>query len=161
LAVALHRCLGRKAAHVGGCHELLQELPQCLGLGVDVDLVLPFEFRPHGSELRLCALRRLDVVHDVDVNIIENDHVGVDALFALVQNVAEDDTRVSRRNLDGCLDVDKVVRADVLRWWALNNLEVTKCCKLDCEILQCLGRLVHEKHVKHNVKLVHLHMLAH
>lgn len=163
LAVAAQACLGSQAFHVCHLHEARKEVSQTLAslqLGVDVDLVLPFEFGPHGSELRLRALRRLDVVHDVDVNIVENNDIGVDSLLALVQYVAENDTRVGRRNLDGCLDVDKVVRADILRWWALYNLEVAKRCKLDGEILQCLCRLVDEEHVKHNVKLMHLKILA-
>ena len=83
LAVALHRCLGRQTAHVGTRHQLLQELAQCLGLRVDVDLVFPFKLGPHCPELCLCALCRLDVVHDVDVHIIEDDHIRVDALLAV------------------------------------------------------------------------------
>lgn len=60
---------------------MLQEIAERLGLGVDVDLVLPLKLGPHGPELRFCALRGLDVVHDVDVDVIENDDVGVNTLL--------------------------------------------------------------------------------
>ena len=81
LAVAFHRRLGGQTAHVGACHELLQKFAQRLGLGVNVDLVLPLKLGPHGPELCFGALRRLDVVHDINVDIVENDHVGVHSLF--------------------------------------------------------------------------------
>jgi len=67
-------------------------------------------------------LCRLDVVHDVDMHVVQDDHVGVDALFAFVKHVAEDDTGVGRRNLDGRLQVDEVVRANVLCRWSLDDL---------------------------------------
>ena len=56
------------------------------------------------------------------MHVVQDDHVGVDALFAFVKHVAEDDTGVGRRNLDGRLQVDEVVRANVLCRWSLDDL---------------------------------------
>jgi hypothetical protein len=83
LTVALHGRLGRETAHVGRCHELLEELAQSLGFGIDVDLVFPLELRPHCPELRLSALRGFDVVHDVHMDVVENDNVRINALLAV------------------------------------------------------------------------------
>ena len=46
-------------------------------VGVDRDLVLPFKLRPHLTELSVRTTRRHDVVHDVNVDVIENDTVTV------------------------------------------------------------------------------------
>ena len=81
LAVTLHRRFGSQTAHVRAGHQLLQELAQCLGFGVDVDLVFPLKLSPHGSELCLCALCWFDVVHDIDMYVVEYDHIRVDSLL--------------------------------------------------------------------------------
>jgi hypothetical protein len=82
LAIALHTCLWRQARHVGGCHELLEKITQCFGLGVDIDLVFPFEFGPHCSELCFSAVSGFDIVHDVYMYVVKDNDVGVDSLFA-------------------------------------------------------------------------------
>ena len=100
----------------------------------------------------------LDVVHDVHMNVIENDDVGIDTFLTvvvvsrvqirqfasldlpLVYYVTEDNTSIGRRDwsesvwanewldrqrtLDSSLQIDKVVRTNILRWWTLNDLEV-------------------------------------
>ena len=44
---------------------------------VDGDLVLPLKLSPHLTELGVGTTRGHDVVHDVNVNVIENDAVTV------------------------------------------------------------------------------------
>jgi hypothetical protein len=58
--------------------------------------------------------------------------------------------------LNSGLQIDEVVRADILCSRAFNNLEVAEGRKFDGEVLQCLGRLVDEKDVKHDIELVNL-----
>ncbi len=41
--------------------------------GIDVDPVLPLELGPHAPELRFVACSRFDIVHDVDMDITEDD----------------------------------------------------------------------------------------
>ncbi len=41
------------------------------------DLVFPLELSPHASELHIWAAGRADVVHDVDVDVIEHHHAAV------------------------------------------------------------------------------------
>lgn len=53
-------------------------------------LVLPFKFCPHASELHVRAAGRADVIHDVNVNVIENHHTAVCICCGLIHNVAED-----------------------------------------------------------------------
>lgn len=77
LAIPLHTRLGRQAVHISARHQPLQELPQRPAPRVDVDLVLPLELGPHGPKLGLGARRRLDIVHDIHVHVVQDDHVGV------------------------------------------------------------------------------------
>lgn len=69
--------VGRETLHVGTLNDVVQILVEIGDVGVDSDLVFPLELRPHLTELRVGARRRHDVVHDVDVNVVENDAVSV------------------------------------------------------------------------------------
>ena len=37
-----------------------------------IHAILPFKLGPHASELRLVAVRRFDVIHDIDVDIVQH-----------------------------------------------------------------------------------------
>jgi len=50
---------------------------QVRNVGVDSDLVLPLKLGPHLPELGVRARRRHDVVHYVDVDVVQNDAVSV------------------------------------------------------------------------------------
>ena len=65
--------------HVRHADDVLQVLVQVVHVGVDRHLVLPLELGPHLAELRVGARRRHDVVHDVDVDVVEHDAVTVGA----------------------------------------------------------------------------------
>ena len=80
----LHVGAGQQGAEVG--HQLRQA-------GVHRHLVLPLELRPHGAELVLSAGGGDDIVHDVDVNVIENHHVPVAGRAGnVVNNVPENNS---------------------------------------------------------------------
>ena len=60
--------------------------------GVDRHLVLPLELCPHAPKLVIFAPRRRDVVHDVDVDVVEHYHVAVRRRARhVVDDVAEND----------------------------------------------------------------------
>jgi hypothetical protein len=42
--------------------------------------------------------------------------------------------------------------------WLLDKLEVPQCGKLQRAVLQGVLRLVHDKHVQHDIILVHVHV---
>ncbi len=50
-----------------------------LEVGVDDDFVFPFELGPHGPELYVGALGGEDVVHDVNVDVVEDHTTAVRA----------------------------------------------------------------------------------
>jgi len=50
---------------------------QVCDVGVDGDLVFPLKLGPHLAELGVRAARWHNVVHDVDVNVIEDNAVSV------------------------------------------------------------------------------------
>ena len=67
---------------------------------VDRHLVLPLELGPHLPELGLGARGGHDVVHDVDVDVVEDYHVSVGGgRAAVVHDVAKDDAVLRRCNL--------------------------------------------------------------
>ncbi len=58
---------------------------------IHVDLVLPLELSPHATELRLIHKRRLDVVHDVNMDVVENDvDAWIGAAVLVVDDVSKD-----------------------------------------------------------------------
>ena len=71
--------LGGQTPHVGHFDDVLQELGEVRDVGVDGHLVLPLKLRPHLSELCVVAGGRHDVVHDVDVNVVQDNTVSVAA----------------------------------------------------------------------------------
>ena len=56
------------------------------------NLVFPLKLCPHTSELHVWAAGRADVVHDVDVDVIQHHHTAVGVGCGLVDNVAKDGT---------------------------------------------------------------------
>ena len=82
---------------------------------VDRHLVLPLELGPHLPELGLVAGRGHDVVHDVDVDVVEDDHVAVGGgRAAVVHNVAEDDPVLRRSDLMYKTTADSIKHHTVL-----------------------------------------------
>ena len=71
--------LGGQTPHVCHFDDVLQELGEVWDVGVDGHLVLPLKLCPHLSELRVVAGGGHDVVHDVDVNVIQDHAVSVAA----------------------------------------------------------------------------------
>ena len=63
--------------HVGRANQMVEIFVEVADIRVDRDLVLPFKLRPHLTELSVRTTRRHDVVHDVNVDVIENDTVTV------------------------------------------------------------------------------------
>jgi hypothetical protein len=95
--------------------QLLKAKYHIRHLVIHVDPVLPFELGPHAPELRrwlvrkgskgerdylgLITIRRLDVVHNIDVDIVQ-DNASLGHVGAFPENGAEDDTGFRRRHLD-------------------------------------------------------------
>ena len=85
------------ASHLEKRSQVLVEIGE---RRVDRHLVLPLELGPHLPELGLGAGRGHDVVHDVDVDVVEDDHVSVGGgRAAVVNNVAEDNAVLRRSYL--------------------------------------------------------------
>ena len=73
----LSHLLGGQTAHVGRPDEVREVLRQVAYVGVDGHLVLPLKLSPHLAELGISARGRHDVVHDVDVDIVQHHTVTV------------------------------------------------------------------------------------
>ena len=89
-AFSLQGLVWSETLHVGAGQQGGQVRRQLRQAGVHRHLVLPLELRPHGAELGLCAGGGDDVVHDVDVNVVEDHHVPVTGGAGhVIHNVAE------------------------------------------------------------------------
>ncbi|KAF1773166.1 hypothetical protein GQ600_2108 [Phytophthora cactorum] len=69
--VPAQRCRRRHATHVCLVDHVLQELEHVRELRVHSHLVLPLELGPHRTEGCVCARGWLDVVHDVQMNVVQ------------------------------------------------------------------------------------------
>ena len=63
--------------------------------GSDVHAILPLELGPHAAELRFVAVSRFDVVHDVDVDVVQ-DYTRLSQVRALPEDATEDNTSFCR-----------------------------------------------------------------
>ena len=99
-ALARQRLLGRQTLHVRRLDDVLEILVQVFDVGVDNHFVFPFEHDPHLEKFLVVALRWYYVVHDVDVDVIEDHTVAVTRRAAyVVDDVAENDAVLGGRDL--------------------------------------------------------------
>lgn len=52
----------------------------------DIDLILPLKLGPHTSELVFCACGRLDIIHDIDMNVVQDDNLLFRGTRSIVHN---------------------------------------------------------------------------
>mmetsp|Transcript_20455 Transcript_20455/g.48485 ORF Transcript_20455/g.48485 Transcript_20455/m.48485 type:complete len:711 (-) Transcript_20455:783-2915(-) len=163
--LALERRGRREALHVGRLDDVVEELLDVVDVGVDRHLVLPLELGPHGAEGEVGARGGRDVVHDVDVDVVEHHAVAVGVLLlgavgivAVVDDRAEDDARLRARDLDVGLDVLALARQEHVRLRPLAQLEVAHDGELEAEVVHHLVGLVDEQHLEQDVVRVHGHV---
>mmetsp|Transcript_7477 Transcript_7477/g.22651 ORF Transcript_7477/g.22651 Transcript_7477/m.22651 type:complete len:205 (+) Transcript_7477:479-1093(+) len=137
---------------------MLEEGIDLVDVGVDRHLVLPLKLRPHVAELDIGARRRADVVHDVNVDVVEHDDVAISVASTLKNEVAKDDSCLRGRHLDVGTDDTRLARRECVDLWALNQLEVAHRRELKAHALQRLGRPVDNGDIHHDVVLVHCHV---
>lgn len=75
--------------------------------------------------LSLGAVRWLDVVHDIDVNVVQDDAL-LSHSRPLPQNTSEDDTSLCRGNLDGSLDTLKAMWGNGIDRRPLYEFQITQ-----------------------------------
>ena len=90
LAASLKRALRGHAAHVGNVGHVAEIVHNVVNLRVNRHLVLPLELGPHAAELHVGAAGRLDIIHDVHVDVVQDHHRLVRARGRVVHDVAED-----------------------------------------------------------------------
>ena len=66
-----------EAFHVGALHDVGQVVCQSSDVGVDRHLVLPLKLCPHLAELCVRAGGGHDVVHDVNVDVVQHHAVTI------------------------------------------------------------------------------------
>eukprot|EP00958_Prasinococcus_capsulatus_P015218 scaffold1621_cov350-Prasinococcus_capsulatus_cf.AAC.8 len=124
----------------------VQELAHVGDGGVDGHLVLPLKLRPHVAEGHVRAGGRADVVHDIDVYVVEHYDRAVGA-SGLVHDVAEDDTRLRGAHLDVGANLLGAVGPQCVVLGPLHKLQVAHRGQLQAEVLHGLHGAVHHRHV--------------
>ena len=109
-AFAIERARRSEALHIRASHDMIQILANVGDVCAHGNLVLPLEFSPHASKHRVAARRGDDVIHDINVHVVQHDDITIGA-SGLVHDVAEDDSRFGRAHLDAR---SQVVRTE--RW---------------------------------------------
>ena len=108
-----------------------------------------------GKRADLCfgAMRLLDVLHDVDVDIVQNDTL-FEIILDVVHDVAKDHPCLGGIHFDtGAHAVEGLGRHRRCRG-TLNQLEVAEGRELDCEILQDIRCLIYKQDIQDNVELM-------
>ena len=93
---------------------MLEEFRHVCDGSVDSNLVLPLELGPHVAEGHVCAACGGDVVHDVDVDVVEDHNVTVELPGCVVDDVAENDASLGGGDLQGGEETDRFGGSGVL-----------------------------------------------
>mmetsp|Transcript_21988 Transcript_21988/g.51126 ORF Transcript_21988/g.51126 Transcript_21988/m.51126 type:complete len:255 (+) Transcript_21988:250-1014(+) len=146
-----------EAAHIGRLDHVREELAHVGDLRVHSHLVLPLELGPHGAEEEVGARRGRDVVHDVDVDIVQHDAraVSVERARRVVDDRAEDDAGLRGGHLDVGAHRAALAGREGVRLRPLAQLEVANGGELEAEVGHRLGGLIDDCHVEDDVVLVH------
>ena len=76
--------------------------------GVDSDFILPLKIGPHLAEFRIRTGSGHNVIHDVDVDVVEHDHIAVRSRAShVVNDISKDDSILSRSHLHTHTDKKK------------------------------------------------------
>jgi len=79
--------------------------------------------------LSFSAVRRLNVVHDINVDVIQDDAL-LGHSWSLPQDASKDDTSFCRRNLNGSLDTLEAMRSDGIDRRPLHELQIAQSRKI-------------------------------
>ena len=91
--------------------------------------------------LGLGAVRRLYVVHDIDVDVIQNDTLLRHAR-TLPEDAPENDAGLRRGHLDRRLDALEAVWRDRVRRGPFNELQIAERREIETEVLEGVRRLI-------------------
>lgn len=90
---------------------MLQVSDKICYVGVDRNLVFPFEISPHLAEFGICTTSRHDVIHNVYVDIIKHYDVSVrSGTGDVVHNIPEDVAALSGCHLDDNISTEQSCR---------------------------------------------------
>lgn len=129
----------------------------------DVDPIFPLELCPHTAELQvaiiswgyrrnevphLClrAMGGFDIIHDVDVDVVE-DHALLRHVLALPKYAAKDNAGLGGGNLDRGLDALKTMRCNCVHRRSLDKFEISQCREVQTKILQRVSCLIDQQDV--------------
>jgi hypothetical protein len=96
--------------------------------------------------LSLTTIGRLDVIHNVDVDIVQ-DHAALREAWTFPEDTSEDDTCLGRGDFDGGFYTLEAMRGDGVDGRTLDEFEVSQGSEIEAEVLEGVGCLVHEEYV--------------
>src|ERR1700737_2590469 len=108
ITVSFHTCFLVETSHVCPFHELCKILTEGKPIiRIYIDFVLPLKFRPHTSELILCAGRWLNVIHNINVDVVQDDNLLFCGTRAIIDNGSKDNSSICRRDFHSCLNTQE------------------------------------------------------
>ena len=75
------------------------------------------------------------------------DHTGLCEAGSLPKNTSKNDTSLCRGNFDGGFDTLEAMGSDSINGWPLNKFKISQGGKVEAEILQGIGCLIHKKDI--------------
>ena len=105
----------------------------------------------------LCTICGLDVIHDVNVNVVQDDGLLCE-VRTVPEYTAEDNSRLRRRPLDRSLDALETVRRNGKRRRPLYNFQVTKSCEVKTKVLEGAWGLIDQEDIEEDVKSLNLNV---
>lgn len=96
--------------------------------------------------LRLITIRRFDIVHDIDVDIVQND-TGFRHVRSFPQNATENNARFCGRYFDSGFDALEAMRGNRINRRSFHYFEISKGRKIQAKILQGVSGLIYQENV--------------
>ena len=123
---------------------------------VDLDFVLPVVVSPLLLELELRAISRHERVDEVNLDLIDIDHIRNISTRRVEGQVAVNGTVVGRANLERALDHLCGSSSQSQRHWFFNNFQISLREQLTVDVLDSFLRPVNQNNLQENIVVVNL-----
>ena len=90
------------------------------------------------------------------MNVIQDHAMRIACSRTVVEDVAKNNSCLSRGDFDGSLDTLKAMGAECILHWSFDKLQIPKSGEFDGKILECFGCLVDYEYVKVNIELMYV-----
>lgn len=121
---------------------------------IDNNFILPFVFRPKGSEIFNLDLFRIDKIYQIDLNFVGDEISLWDTSCIFKVDTGKDDTSFRRNQLKSCIYGSRLMssKGNLLR--SINDSQITLSREFDRNVLQGFVGSVDEQHFEVDIIFV-------